>query len=171
MGDQELYQEELGEEAQEVQQFVCFKLADEEYAMDIQCVQEVIRVKRITPVPQMPEFCRGVVNIRGNVIAIFDLRKVFHLPEKPLDEASKFLITKVDDVMMGLIVDEILDNIKLEPAEIDPTPTVKMKIEKECVKGLGSLEGRMIVIIDLSVVHNNISTIITESDVDKTAVS
>lgn len=141
------------DEQQKVEQFVCFKLASEEYAFDIKCVQEVIRVPRITPVPQMPDFCLGVINIRGNVVPLFDLRRKFHLTEKPFDSNTKILVAAIDNMLISMVVDEILDNIKLESAQIDPAPTVRMKIERDCIRGLGELEGRMIAILDLGKIH------------------
>lgn len=134
-------------------QFVCFKLSNEEYAIDIVSLQEVIRVPRITPVPQMPLFAMGVINIRGNVVATFDLRRLFHLPEKEFDANTKVLVVNVNYALISFVVDEILDNVKLEASQIDPTPTVKMKINRYCIQGLGALDGRMIAILDLPKVH------------------
>ncbi len=141
-------------EQTKIEQFVCFKLASEEYAFDIKCVQEVIRIPRITPVPQMPDFCLGVINIRGNVVPLFDLRRKFHLSEKAFDANSKILVVAVDNMLISMVVDEILDNIKLESSQIDPAPTVRMNIERECIKGLGEMEGRMIAILDLQKIHD-----------------
>ncbi len=136
-----------------VGQFVCFKLVEEEYAIDITYVREVIRVTRITPIPQMPRFCLGVINIRGNVVPVFDLRIRFGLSEKPFNNLTKILVASVDQIMISVVVDEILENIKLEMSQIDPAPSVKMKVEKECVMGIGELEGRMITILDLAKTH------------------
>ena len=123
----------LVQEQNAIRQFVCFKLADEEYAIDINNIQEVIRVCSITSVPQMPEFCLGVINVRGNVLPIFDLRKVFRLGDKAFDDKTKILIAHLEKDVISFVVDEILDNIKLESSYIDPTPTVKMKIDKNCI--------------------------------------
>jgi len=139
-----------------IQQFVCFKLADEEYAIDIHCVQEAIRPSQITHIPQMPDFCLGVLNIRGLISSVFDLRKLFHLPEKPFDPETRVLVISIDNITISFIVDMILENIKLETSSIDPAPSVKMNIDKECICGLGALEGRMIVIIDASKIQENI---------------
>ncbi|HOX23036.1 MAG TPA: chemotaxis protein CheW, partial [Elusimicrobiales bacterium] len=123
----------------EVMQLVCFKLAQEEYAVDITRVQEVIKVQRITPVPQMPQFVLGVINIRGSIIPVFDMRKLFKLPEKAFDDLSKILVLKHDNVVISIVVDQILDNIKIERSNIDPAPEVRMKIERECIYGLGEI--------------------------------
>ncbi|MCK5580659.1 MAG: chemotaxis protein CheW [Candidatus Omnitrophica bacterium] len=140
----------------DILQLVCFNLADEEYALDIHNVQEVMRVGQITHVPQMPEYCLGVMNIRGDVTAVFDLRKIFKLSAKEFDEDTRILAVTIKDTMVGLVVDEVLENMKLDSSNIDPTPEVRMNIERECIRGLGEVEGRMIVIMDLLRIHEYI---------------
>jgi len=130
-------------------QLVCFKLADEQYGLNITQVQEVIRMQKITPVPRMPEFVLGVVNIRGTVVPVFDLRKKFSLAIKPFDDKTKIMVTIQNGVQVSFIVDEILDNVKFEESKQNPPPSVKMKIKKECLKGLAMLEGRTVIIVDL----------------------
>ncbi|NLO92306.1 MAG: purine-binding chemotaxis protein CheW [Elusimicrobia bacterium] len=137
----------------EVMQLVCFKLAQEEYAVDITNVQEVIKVQPITPVPQMPPFVLGVINIRGSIIPVFDMRKLFKLPEKAFDEQSKILVLKYEGVVVSIIVDQILDNIKIEHSSIDPAPEVRLKIERECIYGLGEIGDRMVIILNFNKVN------------------
>ncbi len=144
------------EESAERLQLVCFVLASEEYAVDISHVQEVIRVQKITPVPQMPAFALGVINIRGSIIPVFDLRRQFQLQEKPLDDQSKFLVLKVNGGMFSIVVDRILENIKMDAAAIDPAPEVKLRMDSACIKGLGELGSRMIIILDLLAVGETV---------------
>jgi len=132
----------------EVMQLVCFKLAQEEYAVDITSVQEVIKVLRITPVPQMPPFVLGVINIRGTITPVFDMRKLFKLPEKPFDDLTKILVLKHDNTVISIVVDQILDNIKIEHSRIDPAPEVRLKIERECIYGLGEIGDRMVIVLN-----------------------
>ncbi len=165
MGDTAINeQEEIEQESSEILQLVCFKLAEEEYAVDITSVQEVIRVQTITPVPQMPEFVLGVVNIRGSVVPVFDLRKKFVLNVTEFNSDTKILVVNVNNVLLSFIVDEILDNIKLDPASIDPAPNVKMQIARECVAGVGLRENRMIVILDLYRINDEINEHIHDSN-------
>lgn len=140
------------EQAGQLLQLVCFNLADEEYGIDINCVQEVIRVQRITPIPQMPPSVLGVINIRGNIVPVFDLRRQFGLPEKPFGEATKILVMRLGKITLSIIVDRILDNLKLEAPQIDPAPEVRLKIDKECINGLGQTGDRMIIIINLAAI-------------------
>lgn len=136
----------------EVVQLVCFRLAEEEYAIDITCVQEVIRIQNVTHVPQMPDFVLGVINIRGNIVPVFDLRVAFQLPQKSFDEHTKILVLNLGGLSFSIIVDEILDNVKLEKFQIDPAPSIKLKMDRACIHGLGQVGERMIIILDTSTV-------------------
>ena len=139
-----------------VRQFVCFKLANEEYAIDIQLVQEAIKPPKITKIPQMPVFSLGVINNRGNIIPVFDLRKKFHIADKTFTHETRFLVTFVDGVIISLVVDQVLDNVKFDMAQVDPAPQVKMNIDRAYIQGLGELDGRMIVILDLEKMHESV---------------
>jgi purine-binding chemotaxis protein CheW len=136
------------EGAREIAQFVCFKLANEEYGIDINCVQEVIRPQEITPLPQLPDFALGVMNVRGSVAPVFDLRKKLNLEQKKSDEHSRIVLVQLNGMLSSFLVDEVLDNIKIDSAKIDATPEVRMSVPKECVRGLGVVDKRMIVILD-----------------------
>lgn len=150
----------LTQESNEVVQLVCFRLAEEEYAIDITCVQEVIRIQNITNVPQMPEFVLGVINIRGNIVPVFDLRVAFQLPQKPFDEHTKILVLNLGGVSFSIIVDQILDNVKLDNFQIDPAPSIKLKMDRECIRGLGQVGERMIIILDTAIVLDVIGSAI-----------
>ena len=136
-----------------IKQFVCFKLANEEYAIDIQLIQEVIKIPKITLIPQMPDFCMGVINNRGVIIPVFDLRKKFHLSDKAFGHETRLLVASIDETVISLVVDQVLDNVKFDMNQIDPAPAVKMNIDREYIEGLGELEGRMLVILDLQKMH------------------
>lgn len=144
-----------------IKQFVCFKLASEEYAIDIQLVQEVIKVPKITLIPQMPPFCLGVINNRGAIIPVFDLRKKFQLADKVFSAETRLLVASIDNTAISLVVDRVLDNVKFNMAEVDPAPSVKMNIDRAYIQGLGELEGRMIVILDIQKMHDFIMQEIT----------
>lgn len=139
-----------------IKQFVCFKLANEEYAIDIQLIQEVVKVPKITNIPQMPDFCLGVINSRGIIIPVFDLRKKFRLPDKEFTHETRILVAMIGSVPVSVVVDCVLDNVMFDMAQVDPAPTVKMNISREYVQGLGELEGRMIVMLDFEKMHDSI---------------
>ncbi len=101
----------------------------------------------------MPEFSLGVINNRGNIIPVFDLRKKFHLSDKPFGPETRLLVASVDNTVISLVVDQVLDNVKFDMSQVDPAPAVKMNVDREYIQGLGELEGRMIVILDLQKMH------------------
>jgi purine-binding chemotaxis protein CheW len=104
----------------------------------------------------MPYFSLGVINSRGVIIPVFDLRKKFHLSDKEFNSETRILVAAIDNETISFVVDKVLDNVKFDMAQVDPAPTVKMNIDREYVQGLGELEGRMIVILDLEKMHNHI---------------
>jgi purine-binding chemotaxis protein CheW len=138
-----------------IKQFVCFKLANEQYGIDIQLIQEVVKVPKITQIPQMPFFCLGVINSRGNIIPVFDLRKKFQLTDKEFSHDTRILVASINNEAVSFVVDQVLDNVKFDMTQVDPAPTVRMNIGREYIQGLGELEGRMIVILDLEKMHDH----------------
>ena len=135
-------------------QLVCFKLATEEYAVKIIDIQEVIRTRHITHIPQTPLFALGVINLRGSIIPVFDLRSWLKLPLKDFDQDTKIIVANVGTQVFSFVVDTVLENIALGHDQIDHAPSVRMSIDKQCVDGLGELEGRMITILNLKKVHD-----------------
>lgn len=139
-----------------IKQFVCFNLANEEYAIDIRFIQEVVKPSKITRIPQMPTFSLGVMNNRGNIIPVFDLRKKMYLTDNAFNGDTRFLVATVDHVTISLVVDKVLDSVKFDMGKVDPAPQVKMSIDDKHIQGLGELDGRMIVILDLEKMHDSV---------------
>ncbi len=127
---------------------VCFRLGDEQYALDMARVHEVLRLVPITRVPQMPDFVLGAVNVRGNIIPVLDLRRKFALAERSLNEKAKLIVIDTRETPICFVADELLDNIKVERSSIAPAPGGKFKIPKECVAGISRLDERVIIILD-----------------------
>ena len=149
-------QQEQTDKLDSMVQLVCFKLGSEEYAVKIVDIQEVIRVRPITHIPQTPAFALGVINLRGNIVPVFDLRSWLKLPQKKFDHDTKIIIADVGGNVFSFVVDEVSENITLASSQIDAAPTVKMTVNKECVSGLGELEGRMITILNFNKVQEEI---------------
>ncbi|GAB6162785.1 chemotaxis protein CheW [Desulfothermus naphthae] len=135
---------------EEMLQLVSFKLGDEEFGVDIMQVQEIIRMQNITSVPNAPEFVEGVINLRGRVIPIVDLRKRFGLEEKSHDKATRIIVVKVDDLTVGLIVDEVSEVLRIPVDTVEPPPPIVAGVESEYIKGVGKLEDRLLILLDLS---------------------
>ena len=131
-------------------QLVSFKLGDEEFGVDIMQVQEIIRMQNITSVPNAPEFVEGVINLRGRVIPIIDLRKRFGLQEKPHDKSTRIIVVKVEEITVGLVVDEVSEVLRIPADTVEPPPPIVGGVESEYINGVGKLEDRLLILLDLS---------------------
>jgi purine-binding chemotaxis protein CheW len=141
-------------------QLVTFRVGDEEYGVDIQCITEVVRPLKITPLPQMPEFVEGVVNLRGTIIPIVDLRKRFAL-SRVVDDARKMrvLITKgaipgasgaTTEALLGLVVDGVQEVLYVPGKDIERTPEAARGQHAGFITGMGKVGDRLIIIIDIT---------------------
>jgi len=142
--------QETKQKQEEMLQLVSFKLGDEEFGVDIMQVQEIIRMQEITSVPNAPEFVEGVINLRGRVIPIIDLRKRFGLEEKSHDKATRIIVVKVDDLTVGLVVDEVSEVLRIPADTVEPPPPIVAGVESEYIRGVGKLEDRLLILLDLS---------------------
>ncbi len=132
-------------------QFVNFRLRDEEYGVDIGSVREITRVADISHIPESPSFIEGVTNLRGQIIPVVDLAKQVGLaPQEKLPESARIVVTEVKGQTVGMIVDEVPEVIKISEENIEPTPElIQTEIRKDYIKGVGKLENRLIVLLDL----------------------
>ena len=131
-------------------QILVFSLANDELGLDISCVREVLRPQEIHPLPQAPDFIEGVINLRGHIIAVIDLRK--RLTVKEIEDRSKMriIVCKIKRFIVGLVVNSVSEIIALSEENIGPTPeVVSMQIEEDFMSGIARLGERIIVILDL----------------------
>jgi purine-binding chemotaxis protein CheW len=114
-------------------------------------VREITRVVDISHIPESPSFIEGVTNLRGQIIPVVDLAKQFGLaPQEKLPESARIVVTEVKGQTVGMIVDEVPEVIKIPEENIEPTPElIQTKIRKDYIKGVGKLENRLIVLLDL----------------------
>jgi purine-binding chemotaxis protein CheW len=128
---------------------VAFKIGDEEYGLDINQVQSIERVLPITRVPNAPSYITGVINLRGHVTPIIDLRKKLNMGEAKLTESTRILITMNEDMELGWIVDETSDVIDLDP-EVIQTTTSSSVYNSEYFSEIAKIDGRLIILLKLS---------------------
>jgi purine-binding chemotaxis protein CheW len=136
------------EETQKELQIVTFSL-DEEYGVPITQVQEIIRVGNITRVPNSPHYMEGVINLRGRILPVLNLRKRLGLPEKELTKSSRIIVTEIGDKVIGLLVDAVSHVIKLPLGTVEPAPDEVLDIDTDYITGVGKLSNRIIIILDL----------------------
>ena len=144
-------QKKAGTEEAEVIQLIVFDLGDEEYGANINQVREIIRTGTITPIPDSPDFIRGISNIRGEVPVIIDLKSRFFLPAVKREvENRHIVITEQDKNIFGLLVDEVTEVLRIPQSDIKSAPEIVTRIDREYVNGVITLENRLIILLDLA---------------------
>ncbi len=131
-------------------QLVTFKLGQEEYAVDIQYVQEIIRIQEITQVPDIPDFVEGIINLRGKIIPIIDLQKRFKLKKYNDSEKTRIVVVEQNEKIIGLTVNSVKEVLNISTDKIEPPPSTVAGIGKEYLKGIGNLENRLLILLDLN---------------------
>jgi purine-binding chemotaxis protein CheW len=129
-------------------QFVAFELGKEEYAIDIQAVQQIVRSTQITRVPKAPSYYKGMFNLRGSVLPVVDSHARFGLPPETETDASRIIILRHEDVVMGLTVDRVTEVATLRPEQIEKSQTLD-GIDNQYIKGIGKLDSRLLILLDL----------------------
>jgi purine-binding chemotaxis protein CheW len=136
--------------AEELEQLVIFRLGKEEFGIEVSFVNSVIRMREITRIPRAPHFLEGVINLRGQITAIIDLRKHFGLESKAYDDKTRILVLEFGDIKVGLIVDAVYEVVRLPKENIEPPPSVlESQLGQHHVKGVGKHDDRLIIIIDV----------------------
>lgn len=130
-------------------QFVGFRLADVDYAFEIRRIQEIILLRPITRVPQLPAWIDGLINLRGSVIPVVSLRRRFALPERPNDDETRIIVLNVGTKTVGVVVDGVSRVMKIQPDQIQPPPVTIDAIERAALQGVARLDDRLIVILDV----------------------
>lgn len=146
MQDMQQPGKELGSE---LLQFVTFNLGEEEYAIEILKVQEIIRMIPITRVPNSPEFINGVINLRGKVIPVMDLGKRIGLPEKDTDNDSRIIVVEIQNKIVGFIVDKVNIVLRINNSIIEPTPQMVGRTNAEFINGIAKMEHSLLILLDL----------------------
>jgi len=131
-------------------QLVGFRVGTEIFGVPINLVHEIVRVPEITAVPDAPECIEGVINLRGKIISIVDLRKRFGETKIEASRKNRILVAEIDNKMVGLIVDAASEVIRLPESEIEAPPEVFEESDVKYVTGVGKLNGRLVILIDLT---------------------
>jgi|SRR5690349_14214064 purine-binding chemotaxis protein CheW len=129
---------------------VGFQVGRETYGVAITSLHEIVRVPEITAVPDAPDYMEGVINLRGKIVSVLDLRKRFGEPKKPLNRRNRILVVEHRGRLSGLIVDSASEVIKIPEADVEPSPTALQEGGLNCVTGLGKYKGRLIVLLDMA---------------------
>lgn len=131
------------------QEYVTFSLNDEEYAFDAVNVREIIEFGSVTKVPHLPDFFKGVINLRGTIIPVVDLKQKFGMQSGNYQKHTCVIITEFSRGIMGVIVDAVSDVMYLSEESISSTPSFGTKIRTDFIKGMGKIEDRLVLILDV----------------------
>ena len=129
---------------------VGFRVGRETYGVPITSLHEIVRVPEITAVPDAPDYLEGVINLRGKIVSVVDLRKRFGQPSAGLDRRSRILVVEHRGRLAGMIVDSASEVLKIPESEIEAAPAMMREGGLDCVTGLGKYKGRLIILLDIS---------------------
>jgi len=135
--------------AEATEHLATFFLASEEYGVDVRVVQEIIRVTEITQVPRAPDFIKGVINLRGRIIPVIDLKRKLGLGEVALARQARIVVVKIRERLLGLLVDGASQVLKVPVSSIEAAPEEVTEVDATAVRGVAKLPGRLIILMDL----------------------
>ena len=151
-------------------QFLSFILDEELFALDIAKVREVMDYTKITRMPRMPEYILGVINLRGSVVPVIDMRHKFGIGKAEKTVNSCIVIVEVnldgDNIILGALVDSVQEVFELEPEHVEPPPKIGIKLDTEFIKGMGKKEEKFIIILDIDRVFSTDDLIMIQDSND-----
>jgi purine-binding chemotaxis protein CheW len=133
-------------------ELLAFTLVGEEYAIDILEIQEIIKLPQITSLPRIKDFVLGIVSLRGTIVPIVDLRKMMGLGDTEYSRATRVLVIRSEDEPIGIVVDGVTSVLRIERDSIEPKPRTMQRGSSEFFKGVGRVDGRLLIILDAEAV-------------------
>ena len=131
-------------------EFLSFRLGGEEYAIDILQVQEIRAHEPVTRIAGAPKFLSGVINLRGAIVPIVDMRVKFAMPRADYDLFTVVIILKIGGQMLGIVVDAVCDVIALRPGQVQPAPVMATTLDTKFIQGLAPIGERMLIVLDIA---------------------
>jgi purine-binding chemotaxis protein CheW len=133
----------------ELSQLISFEVGQEEYGLEILRVKEVIRLREITRLPRAPSFVKGIINLRGDVIPIVDLRDRFALEHQEYTPMTRVIVVDVEGRLVGMVVDAASQVVRIPADQIEPPPPIVGGLSAEYIKGVGKLEDRLVILLNI----------------------
>ncbi len=141
-------------EIKDTTQFLTFTLGDDVFAIDVIMSREILDVCDVTRVPQTPDYMLGVINLRGSVVPVINMRLKFGMEPVEQSRESCIVVVEVEvdgeTVVVGALVDSVREVLDLEPSQIEPPPRLGTRLKTEFIKGMGSLDDRFVIILDMN---------------------
>jgi purine-binding chemotaxis protein CheW len=130
--------------------WVTFSLEGETYGVNVMQVQEVLKLTEVAAVPGAPDYVLGIINLRGNVVTVVDTRRLFDLPPRADDDATRIVILEVERQVVGILVDSVAEVVELDTSLVETAPTVGSEDGSRYIQGVYSRDERLIILVDLS---------------------
>ena len=130
-------------------EFLTFALGNEEYGVDILKVQEIRGYDAVTRLPDAPDYIKGVINLRGVIVPVVDMRVKFHLARVDYGPTTVMIVLNIGSRVIGMVVDSVSDVIRLEPAQVRAVPDIGGAIDRQFITGIGTLDERMLILLDI----------------------
>jgi purine-binding chemotaxis protein CheW len=146
------------ESLDELIQLVSFRLDQEEFGIDILKVQEINRMVEITRVPQAPSYCEGVINLRGKVIPVIDLRTKFGLAARGRDKDSRIVVCDVTSHQIGMIVDSVQEVLRIPQSSVEDIPQIVTSVGQDYIRGVAKLDDRLLMFLDIAKIADEVSS-------------
>ena len=129
-------------------QYVTFSIGDEKFGIDVARAQEVLNLTTITKVPDTMKFMKGVIDLRGRIVPLIDMRLKFNIDERPYDKNTVIIIARIKEILLGLIVDSVLDVISMTLEDIQDTPHFASEVGKDAVAGIGRTPKGLVIVLN-----------------------
>lgn len=143
--DEDLYDEEDTQK----DKYLTFHLSGEDYGIDIAFVTEIIGIQKITEVPDMPDFVKGVINLRGKVIPVMDVRLRFLLPEREYDERTCIIVVEINAISVGLVVDQVNEVVGIPENNVEAPPRTTKGASSRYLKGMGKIDDEVRILLNV----------------------
>ena len=143
-------------------QYVSFVLHGEEYGVPILCVQEIIRYETLTRVPQSPDYVDGVLNLRGQVIPVVNLRKKFELPAQDRDKSTRIIVVEVRGRVMGMVVDEVSEVLQVDMGNIAPPPPMGTHLRTDYISGMAKINETLVILLEIDKILTTEESVVLE---------
>lgn len=132
-----------------IQQLVKFYIADEAFGISIKQIFQILKPQEVFKVPNTPPFIEGLINLRGKVMTVFNLRKRFNLPDKENDEDTKILVIRMDEYLLGFTVDSVSEIVRVQEEDIVETPPTLTNFDKRFLSGVAKVEEKLVLLLNL----------------------
>lgn len=130
-------------------EYLCFRVSNENYGINIMDIKEIIKPRQVTEIPRSPEFVSGVISLRGIIIPVINMSARLGLPQNSLSSKERVVVIKNDQSFSGLLVDEVIQVLRIYSDNVEPAPSVLEGIDRDFVTGIGRSEGKLVIILNL----------------------